>query len=318
MTTGRRSAERTSLVSRDPEALLRLLAPAGVSALAPRNGEPGLAEATLVRVGEDCAFSIRFERSIIIEQAVERRAAYLTAAGGLSLELTPPSRTFAIEGSGILYAQPELARLGLRGGTVVQGLCVSRQRLADHLEQWFSGRGADTLVDGVTRYGRLPAGPINRFLSFMMREAALETSGVDSPMGLDRQITALLDLMVEQAEGLSPDEAEWNVAPRHLKRAEDYVLANLAGEIALADVARVAGVSARSLHRAFQDFRGMRFGQFVRDARLDAACNLVRDEPGMSLKAAAARVGYADYTSFWRHYRARFGVSPSEDLAMAA
>lgn len=318
MKTGRRSTERTSLVTRDSVALLRLLSPTGVSALAPRGGDLGLAEATVVRVGDDCAFSLRFERSVLIEQTADARATYLTAAGGLALELTPPSRTFAIEGSGILYAQVDKARLGMRGGTVVHGVSVTDRRLGVHVGQWFPERDAEQLTDGVTRYGRLPAGPINRFLAFMMREAALDAAGGDCVVAIDRQIATLLDLIVEQAEGLTPDEVEWNVAPRHLKRAEDHVLANLSGEITIIEVAQAAGVSPRSLHRAFQDFRGMRFGQFVRNARLEAACALVREEPGLSLKAAAARVGYADYTSFWRHYRARFGVSPSGDRALAA
>lgn len=318
MKTGRRSAERASLVSRDAEALLRMLAPTGISVLVERNGDPGLAEATVIRVGDACAFSLRFERSVMVEQTPEGRATYLSAAGGLALELTPPSRTFAIEGTGVFYARADKARLGMRAGAVVHGLTVPNQRLAAHMEQWFPTRDVDPFVDGVTRYGRLPAGPINRFLAFMMREAALETSGLDSAVAIDRQMETLLDLIVEQAAGLTPDEVEWNVAPRHLKRAEDYVLGNLTQEITVVDVAQVAGVSPRSLHRAFQDFRGMRFGQFVRNARLEAACQLVREEPGLSLKAAASRVGYADYTSFWRHYRARFGVSPSGDQALAA
>lgn len=82
------------------------------------------------------------------------------------------------------------------------------------------------------------------------------------------------------------------------------MLANLADDFSAADVALAVGVSPRSLYRAFQDFRRLSFSQFVRSVRMEAAQSLLRDEPALPLKAVARRVGYGDYTSFWRHFRA--------------
>lgn len=313
----RKVGEPRNVCSRDSGRLLRELGIAGVRDLSSARGEAVAGEVSVLPFDEGAAFAFHFQTAVFIEQAASGLATFISSAGGLALELSEPSRTFAVEGTGLLYAGGAPTRISVRADTPVQGLVIGAGHLKEHLAAWFPERDATAFADGATRYGRSRVAPINRFLGFLLREAGVMHS-VGGAVSLARQKAALLDMLVENFE---PEEtrAEWSVSPGHLKRAETFVLNNLAEDFSAADVAAAAGVSPRSLYRAFQDFRGLSFSQFVRNARMDAARELLRDEPGLPLKAVARRVGYGDYTSFWRHFRARFGISPSagEDLLAA-
>lgn len=298
-----------TIYSQESGLLLRELAPLGVHSLTSPKNQPIAGEISVLSFDDGAAFSCHFQTAVFIEQAASGFITFLSAAEGLALELSAPSRTFAIEGTGILYDGSFPARIAVRGDAPIQGFTISAARLKSHLQSWFPERDAAAFVRGVQRYGRTQVGAINRLTTFLLREASLAPTAGGS-VSLARCRAALLDLLIENFE----DEAvrsDWSVSPGHLKRAEAFVLNNLAADFSAADVATAAGVSPRSLYRAFQDFRGVSFSQFVRNSRMDAARDLLRDEPGMPLKAVARRVGYGDYTSFWRHFRARYGVSPS-------
>lgn len=105
------------------------------------------------------------------------------------------------------------------------------------------------------------------------------------------------------------------LAPRHVRAAEEYMQANLHRPITLADMAAHAGVSVRSLSRAFQDCRGTSPMALLRSARLDR----VRQElsqcgSGASVTAVALKWGFMHLGRFAAAYRARFGEAPSETL----
>lgn len=314
-TTG--TIKRRHLVSGESGALVRMLEPTGIELLKGRDDAPLTGEVSTVQCGDTLVFSIRLGGPAFIEQAGRPAVTYLSAPAGLAVELTEPSRTFAIEGTGLLYGSRQPTRIALKADTVLRGVVFSDVVFDRHRADWFPDRA--TAFDSVVRYARAQAAPIDRFLDFVVREALLEAAPGSTPMALARQMSALADLLIEQdVDAIEAAPADWSVAPRHLKRAEAFVLANLGGDLSIEGIAQASGVSRRSLHRAFQDFRGQSLGQFVRNARIEAARKLVSDNPSLSLKVAASRVGYADYSSFWRHYRGRFGVSPSERGAQLA
>jgi AraC-like DNA-binding protein len=106
-------------------------------------------------------------------------------------------------------------------------------------------------------------------------------------------------------------------APYYVKRAEAYIDANFAEPIALADLALVAGVSARSLQNGFRNFRGMTPMAFLRVVRLqNAHALLLAADPAVSTTTEIAlRAGFAHMGEFAALYRKIYGVMPSQTLS---
>ncbi len=99
-------------------------------------------------------------------------------------------------------------------------------------------------------------------------------------------------------------------ASRQLRRAEEYIDANWNSPILLEDLAAVAGVSIRSLNRAFRAGRKCSPMEFVRQRRLQRARDSLLREPGLSITEVALACGFADASHFSKAYSRAFGVSP--------
>jgi AraC-like DNA-binding protein len=102
-----------------------------------------------------------------------------------------------------------------------------------------------------------------------------------------------------------------------LRRAEAYILANLAGPLAAADIAAHAGVSLRSLQDAFRRSRDTTIGEFILDARLDLFRAALLEARGSenSVADAALAAGFGHLGRAAQAYRLRFGELPSKTLA---
>lgn len=86
--------------------------------------------------------------------------------------------------------------------------------------------------------------------------------------------------------------------------AVQWLAARASGSARLGDLARAVGVSARTLQRQLHD-EGTRWTAVVDRARRDALSALLRE--GVSLEAAAQRLGYHDASSLSRAARRWFG-----------
>lgn len=118
------------------------------------------------------------------------------------------------------------------------------------------------------------------------------------------------DQSSRMAEGLSP------AVPGYVRRAEEFIRANLSEVHNLAEVAQNVGVSARTLQEGFRRFRGTTPAAFVREARLEYARREL-------LGAAASRLGvtqialasgFGHLGRFAGLYESRFGEAPSATL----
>lgn len=79
----------------------------------------------------------------------------------------------------------------------------------------------------------------------------------------------------------------------------------------LSELARNAGVSARTLQRQFALVHGVAVFDYARRRRLDAARELLERE-GATVAQAAYRAGYAHAANFATAFKRRFGISPSQ------
>ena len=102
---------------------------------------------------------------------------------------------------------------------------------------------------------------------------------------------------------------------RAVRAAERFIEAKASDPITIADIASAAGVSQRSLQRAFREHRASTPTRSLRNRRLDRARALLQTPSiGVSVTDVAALCQFAHLGQFGVEYRKRFGESPSETL----
>jgi AraC-like DNA-binding protein len=98
---------------------------------------------------------------------------------------------------------------------------------------------------------------------------------------------------------------------RRLHLARDYIDATSAGPLALADVARAAGLSPNYLLRSFRQLFRQTPYQYITARRLDLARRLLA-ETEQPISDICLAVGFESLGSFSWLFRRKIGVAPSE------
>ncbi|KQV23742.1 MULTISPECIES: GlxA family transcriptional regulator [unclassified Kitasatospora] len=101
-------------------------------------------------------------------------------------------------------------------------------------------------------------------------------------------------------------------APWHdaVRRAVDHVAGHLTADLGSAALAEVAGIGERQLTRLFAEQLGRTPGRFVRDARLEAAAQLLTTT-SLPVARVAAHCGFRSAEALRQAFTARYGVPPS-------
>jgi AraC family transcriptional regulator len=110
------------------------------------------------------------------------------------------------------------------------------------------------------------------------------------------------DLLLHSAKGC-------RMAAQQECRAKDYMVAHLAYDFTLEDVARHCGMSRAAFARAFRKRLGMTPFEWVRSQRVERAKLLLLDKD-LSLADIAAECGFADQSHFTRVFTRLVGVGP--------
>jgi AraC-like DNA-binding protein len=111
------------------------------------------------------------------------------------------------------------------------------------------------------------------------------------------------------AELLHPRQAK-------LRAAVEHVHAHAEEPITVADLARIAGLSVRSVQEAFRRMFGVSPLTYLRQVRLDRVHDelLARDPRSVSVGQVATRWGFAHLGRFSAAYAERFGEYPKQTL----
>ncbi len=106
----------------------------------------------------------------------------------------------------------------------------------------------------------------------------------------------------------------FSLSPHFLKRAEEYLIANMDKNLTVADVAEFANTSVRSLQKAFQQYRNTTLTAYLREKRLESAREalLSAEAEGQTVTEVALAHGFTHLSKFADYYKKRFGESPSE------
>ena len=98
--------------------------------------------------------------------------------------------------------------------------------------------------------------------------------------------------------------------PELLDQALAYIEAHLAEKITLGDIAKHCWVSQSTITQTFRNKLGVSFYRCVTQRRLIAAKTLIIE--GAPLESVGRKVGFSDYSSFYRAFKQEFGISPRQ------
>ncbi|MQY14426.1 HTH-type transcriptional activator RhaS [Streptomyces sp. RB5] len=149
--------------------------------------------------------------------------------------------------------------------------------------------------------------------------AGLGPSALDRPRVRDSLGAALLTTFVHTLPHQYSDDLARpapSPAPRQVTRVMDAVQADPAYPFTAADLARIAGVSVRTLQRGFIAYMGMPPMAYLREVRLQRAHRelQVARATDTTVTDVAYRWGFTLPSRFAGYYRDRYGVRPSDTL----
>jgi AraC-like DNA-binding protein len=105
------------------------------------------------------------------------------------------------------------------------------------------------------------------------------------------------------------------VAPRHIRKAIQFIEANLHEQISFSAMLEAAGVSARAFYAGFNRFVGMPPQTYIKNLRLDRAQEELAACDGRSTVAEIAMRWHFNHLGrFSSEYRKKFGESPRDTL----
>jgi AraC family transcriptional regulator len=128
---------------------------------------------------------------------------------------------------------------------------------------------------------------------------------------------AIRALRLNHAAAAAP--ARGGLASRRLRLVQDYIEANLARDITLADLAAVAGVGRTHFCRAFHKSTGIASHRYIIARRVERARKLLVETRSPIAEIALA-VGFGDQSHMTAHFRRVVGTTPRrfrEDAAPA-
>ncbi|MBY4618299.1 AraC family transcriptional regulator [Rhizobium redzepovicii] len=139
---------------------------------------------------------------------------------------------------------------------------------------------------------------------------------LQSPIAMAHITQALADLVVRMVPNrLSHflDKGPALIAPRHVRKAIEFMQANIDQPITMPKVAEAAGVSSRALETGFRAFRGTSPAVYLLTLRLRAARQELLDpESKESMKGICLKWGFFHFGRFSAVYKSTYGEYPSD------
>ncbi|EJZ18963.1 AraC family transcriptional regulator (plasmid) [Rhizobium sp. Pop5] len=139
---------------------------------------------------------------------------------------------------------------------------------------------------------------------------------LQSPLAMAHMTQALADLVVRLLPHRLSHFLEKGpalIAPRHVRKAIEFMHANIDQPITMAKVAEAAGVSSRALETGFRAFRGTSPAVYLLTLRLRAARqDLLDPENRETMKAICLKWGFFHFGRFSAVYKTTYGENPSD------
>lgn len=197
-------------------------------------------------------------------------------------------------------------------------LRLEKAMVRDYVDVLTGGKSRGAPVFGEAFSLDTPAGRrLRRTIEFLLKESGDEASLLRSPMAAQQMRQVLFaQLMAASHHDMPFDDTLPRGVPYYVKRADDFIAANVAREISLVDIVASSGVSMRTLYYGYRHCHGVGPMGRLKRLRLDRAkADLETTHPGDgTVTEIAMRWGFPHLGRFASDYRARFGATPSETL----
>ncbi|MCB0601551.1 MAG: AraC family transcriptional regulator [Saprospiraceae bacterium] len=122
-------------------------------------------------------------------------------------------------------------------------------------------------------------------------------------------------LIGEQYESSTITDSAVNSILRQLDR-EMQEKAWYKDNISLDSLAKRINVNKHQLSQVINQGKGISFTEYINKLRIDESIRLLNEHPDLSIKEVYFKVGYANKTSFYAHFKRITGMTPTEFKAL--
>lgn len=259
------------------------------------------------------------ERSFAVEHQNDDFMCFAEHGTGYDLA-TGSLRHIIKPGAGLLTSADRYSAIEIGEMSVAEGFCVPRDAILRALVATY-----DRPPPGSFEFFPacdLTSGPGQSILKLMrfFRDDICGAQGLAaSPLALAMFQEAFCLLLVQNFNHTMTDWGSTQrtmLAPRQIRKAQEFARANAGLPITVADMARAGGISVRALQTNFRQFLHTTPMAYLRQMRLEGVHrDLKAANPSTTVAEVARRWGFVHLGRFSLEYRAMFGTSPSADLA---
>lgn len=168
------------------------------------------------------------------------------------------------------------------------------------------------IVDLSTPAGQMIGNLVRAIIGGMRNDGPL----LHSPIAMSHLTQAIADLVVRSVpHRLSHllEKKPFMIAPWHVRRAIEFMHANIGQPITIPMVAEAAGVSLRALESGFRAFKETTPSAYLRDIRLRAVREDLLDPTNrQTVREICLKWGFCHAGRFSATYRASYGEAPSD------
>ena len=232
----------------------------------------------------------------------ERREHHVTRVFSESVLIFMMEGVLRFEEDGALVELSEGEYYIQRAGLFQSGNAESES--PSYLFLHFHAFYSENEADGIPIRGRFNKSTIRNLIEEYNRRYLAHKSGFFAMNGL------MYELLAEIEHHVVPENARAMIA----KDIQRMISTEYRSQLSLAKIAERYGYSEDYTIRLFKKEVGMTPYQYLlRERLLQAECLLLTTEK--SIAEISREVGYNDFSTFYRDFRKRYGVSPSEKRA---
>ena len=128
--------------------------------------------------------------------------------------------------------------------------------------------------------------------------------------------TVLLAMRGARADVVNAVPRRADTRQRVVRRAIDFMRANLQADIGITEICAAACASRRTLQYCFEEFMRTTPQAYLRALRLNEARRALKSHANPAITALAGEFGFSSPSHFTRHYRLMFDEVPSDTLRL--
>lgn len=228
-------------------------------------------------------------------------------------------RVLSTPGFASLGEMPRTSELTHSANSEVLGVYVGRAEMARHLSDLIE-RPIEGSVDFAANVDLAKGAgvTITALASALRIGLSGEAPLLASPIAMKQLKEAMIALLLEGVPHRFSRELNRPIAgasPSYVKRAIEFMHANISCPISAAEIAAACGVGVRALNATFPRFQNMPMMKYLREIRLRAVRQELQDLTGAaSVAEVALKWGFDHMGRFSQQYQSRFGELPSQTL----